>query len=58
MSLGAYVFICGSGAMRDEVRVAFVRIAATEGGMTGPAADAHLTALEKEAYRYRPDVWG
>jgi sulfite reductase alpha subunit-like flavoprotein len=44
--------------MRDEVRVAFVRIAATEGGMTGPAADAHLTALEKEAYRYRPDVWG
>jgi sulfite reductase alpha subunit-like flavoprotein len=56
---GAYVYICGSAAMRDSVRSAFRTVAATAGGMTADAAEAFIKDLESpEVARYRPDVWG
>jgi cytochrome P450/NADPH-cytochrome P450 reductase len=58
LSRGGYVFICGSTALREAVRAAFVRIAGEQGGMTAEAAEAHLTRLEQVEHRYRPDVWG
>jgi cytochrome P450/NADPH-cytochrome P450 reductase len=44
---GAYVYICGSQAMRDAVREAFV----------DALGEARVEELETEN-RYRPDLWG
>ena len=58
LNAGAYVFICGSVAMRSDVRATFARIAVAEGGMSETAAEAWLAHLEQVENRYRPDVWG
>jgi cytochrome P450/NADPH-cytochrome P450 reductase len=58
LNRGGHVFVCGSAAMRDAVRAAFVRIAGAQGGMSEAEADAYLTRLEQVEHRYRPDVWG
>lgn len=55
---GAYVYVCGSQAMRDDVRAAFVDVFAHHGKMPATVADQFLTDLEKSENRYRPDVWG
>ncbi len=55
---GAYVYVCGSQAMRDGVRDAVVDIVAEHGGMPREHAGAFLDELETKEQRYRPDVWG
>jgi cytochrome P450/NADPH-cytochrome P450 reductase len=55
---GGYVYICGSQAMRDGVRDAFVDIVAEKKSMPREHAEAYLEALETKENRYRPDVWG
>jgi sulfite reductase alpha subunit-like flavoprotein len=52
------VYVCGSQAMRDDVRSAFVTVFAAHGAMTPQAAEACMVKLETEENRYRPDVWG
>jgi cytochrome P450/NADPH-cytochrome P450 reductase len=54
---GAYIYVCGSQTMRDDVRTAFVEAFAEQGGLTPEAAEAYMARLESEN-RYRPDVWG
>jgi len=54
---GAFIYVCGSQAMRDEVRTAFVTVCAEHGGMTTSDAESYLDELETAANRYRPDVW-
>ncbi len=55
---GAYVYVCGSQAMRDDVRAAFVTVFAEQGSMTDSEAEAYLGQMETTEKRYRPDVWG
>jgi cytochrome P450 / NADPH-cytochrome P450 reductase len=55
---GAYVYVCGSHPMRDDVRAAFVRVFAQQGEMTADAAEAYLVEMETSENRYRPDAWG
>jgi cytochrome P450/NADPH-cytochrome P450 reductase len=55
---GAYVYVCGSQAMREGVRAAFVDIAAKCGAMPSEHAEAWLEQLEMVQKRYRPDLWG
>jgi NADPH-ferrihemoprotein reductase len=55
--VGAYIYVCGSQTMRDDVRTAFVEAFAEQGGLTPEAAEAYMARLESEN-RYRPDVWG
>jgi cytochrome P450/NADPH-cytochrome P450 reductase len=54
---GGYVYVCGSSAVRDAVRVAFVDVVADHGSMPHEHAEAYLHELETAA-RYRPDLWG
>jgi cytochrome P450/NADPH-cytochrome P450 reductase len=54
---GAFIYVCGSQMMRDDVRAALVAVLAEHGGMTQEQADAHLTEMETTEKRYRPDVW-
>jgi sulfite reductase alpha subunit-like flavoprotein len=54
---GAYVYVCGSQAMRDGVRAAFVATFAEQGAVAPSEAEAYLLAMENQT-RYRPDVWG
>ena len=54
---GAFIYVCGSQVMRDDVRAALVAVFAEHGGMTPEEADAHLTEMETTDKRYRPDVW-
>jgi sulfite reductase alpha subunit-like flavoprotein len=54
---GAYIYVCGSQMMRDDVRAAFVRVFTRCGALTPEEADATMSRLEAEN-RYRPDVWG
>ncbi|GAC1519960.1 MAG: bifunctional P-450/NADPH--P450 reductase [Thermoleophilaceae bacterium] len=55
---GAYVYVCGSQAMRYAVRAAFVNTFALHGGLTPEESEAYMTKLETSEDRYRPDVWG
>jgi cytochrome P450/NADPH-cytochrome P450 reductase len=58
LDAGAYVYVCGGQPMRDGVRTAFIDIVAEQGGMPHEHAEAYLEALELQANRYRPDLWG
>lgn len=54
---GGYIYVCGSQAMRDDVRAAFVSAFARAGSLSPEDAEARMRALEADD-RYRPDVWG
>jgi cytochrome P450/NADPH-cytochrome P450 reductase len=58
LEAGAYVYVCGSQAMRDGVREAILDVIAREGGMPREHAEAFLDDLENREDRYRPDLWG
>src|SRR6185312_3309110 len=53
---GAYVYVCGSSAMRADVRSAFVTVVAAFGGVTREQAAEYVARMEAEQ-RYRTDVW-
>jgi sulfite reductase alpha subunit-like flavoprotein len=55
---GGYIYVCGSQAMRDDVRSAFVNVFAKYGSMTPEDAEAYMVKVETMEDRYRPDVWG
>ena len=55
---GGYVYVCGSRAMRDGVRDAFVHIVGEHGEMPLEHAEAYVEELEMSEKRYRPDLWG
>jgi len=55
---GAYVYVCGSQAMRNDVQKAFTQVAQEQGGMSPEAAAAYMQDMEEKEKRYRPDVWG
>jgi len=57
LDAGAYVYVCGSQAMRTDVRRAFVDILSNDGPVRPAQAEEHLQELET-AGRYRPDLWG
>ena len=54
---GAYIYVCGSQAMRDDVRGALAAVFAEHGGLTPDEAEEYLDKLETTDKRYRPDVW-
>ncbi|HZU11899.1 MAG TPA: cytochrome P450 [Chloroflexota bacterium] len=54
---GAYIYVCGSQTMRDDVRAAFVNTFAEQGQLTAGGAEAYMARMEAEN-RYRPDIWG
>lgn len=54
---GAFIYVCGSQTMRDDVRRAFVGTFADHGSLTAEDAEGYMAQLESEE-RYRPDVWG
>ena len=58
LDAGGYVYVCGSQAMREGVRAAFVDVAVEHGSMPSEHADAYLDRLETIEQRYRPDLWG
>ncbi|HEU5216837.1 MAG TPA: cytochrome P450 [Gaiellaceae bacterium] len=58
LEAGGYVYVCGSQAMREGVRDAFVDIVAERGQMPREHAEAFLEELEMTEKRYRPDLWG
>jgi cytochrome P450/NADPH-cytochrome P450 reductase len=58
LDAGGYVYVCGSQAMREGVRAAFVDIVAEHGSMPAEHAEAWLAELETAEHRYRPDLWG
>ncbi len=58
LDAGAYVYVCGSQAMRDGVRDAFVDVVAEHGAMSKEHAETYLLELETIENRYRPDLWG
>jgi sulfite reductase alpha subunit-like flavoprotein len=55
---GGYIYVCGSQAMRDDVRRAFVTVFAEQGGMAPEDAEAYMVQLDTVEHRYHPDVWG
>jgi cytochrome P450/NADPH-cytochrome P450 reductase len=55
---GGFVYVCGSQAMRDGVRDAFVDIVSEHGQVPRERAEAFLENLELSQSRYRPDLWG
>jgi cytochrome P450 / NADPH-cytochrome P450 reductase len=58
LDAGGYVYVCGSQAMREGVRAAFVDIVEQHGSMPREHAEAYLDELETTEQRYRPDLWG
>jgi cytochrome P450/NADPH-cytochrome P450 reductase len=58
LDAGAFVYVCGSQAMREGVREAFVDVVAEHGAMPREHAEAYLDQLELTQRRYRPDLWG
>jgi cytochrome P450/NADPH-cytochrome P450 reductase len=56
LAAAGYVYVCGSQAMRDAVRAAFVDVIAEHGRRPREHAEAYLHELETTA-RYRPDLW-
>jgi len=57
LAAGGYVYVCGSLAVREAVRDAFVDVAAEHGPLPRERASEYLSELERTA-RYRPDLWG
>ena len=57
LEAGGYVYVCGSQAMREGVRDAFVDIVGERGKMPREHAEAFLEELEMTEKRYRPDLW-
>ncbi|HEY6279335.1 MAG TPA: cytochrome P450 [Streptosporangiaceae bacterium] len=57
LATGGYVYVCGSLAVRDGVRDAFIDIAAEHGPLPREQAEAYIDELESTT-RYRPDLWG
>jgi sulfite reductase alpha subunit-like flavoprotein len=58
LGAGGYVYVCGSQAMRDGVREAFIDIVTEYGQMPREHAEAFMEDLEMTEHRYRPDLWG
>jgi sulfite reductase (NADPH) flavoprotein alpha-component len=58
LGAGGYVYVCGSQAMREGVRAAFLDVVAQHGSMPHEHAEARLAELETTEQRYRPDLWG
>jgi len=58
INAGGYVYVCGSQAMRDSVRAAFVDVVGEHGSLPRAHAEALVHDLETTENRYRPDVWG
>jgi NADPH-ferrihemoprotein reductase len=54
---GGYVYVCGSQAMRDGVRAAFVDAVGEHGALPSQHAEALIDQLATTDNRYRPDVW-
>ncbi|MDQ2784198.1 MAG: cytochrome P450 [Chloroflexota bacterium] len=54
---GAYIYVCGSQTVRDDVRASFVTVFADSGSLTTEDAEAYMAQMES-VERYRPDVWG
>ena len=54
---GAYIYVCGSQSMRDDVRTAFVETFENCGSLTASGAEGYMERMETDN-RYRPDVWG
>ena len=57
LEAGGYVYVCGSAAVRAEVRAALADVIASHGALPPERAAAYLDDLETTA-RYRPDLWG
>ena len=57
LQAGTYVYVCGSQAMREGVREAFVEVVGVHGQMPREHAEAFLEQLELTEQRYRPDLW-
>ncbi|HEX8977706.1 MAG TPA: cytochrome P450 [Solirubrobacteraceae bacterium] len=55
---GGYIYVCGSQAMRDSVRGAFVDVVTDHGSRPREQAESFMHELETDKNRYRPDVWG
>jgi sulfite reductase alpha subunit-like flavoprotein len=53
---GAYIYVCGSQSMRDDVRARFVKVLAEHGSLTAEDAEAYMARMDDEG-RYRPDIW-
>lgn len=54
---GAFIYVCGSQQMRNDVQAAFVKCIQDEGKMSAEAAAEYMKKMETDT-RYRPDVWG
>ena len=54
---GAYVYVCGSQTMRDDVRTSLVHTFTLHGSLSLEDAENYMQRLEHQQ-RYRPDVWG
>jgi cytochrome P450 / NADPH-cytochrome P450 reductase len=54
---GGYIYVCGSQAMRNDVRGALVSVFMRHGALPAEAAEAYMRELESSEDRYRPDVW-
>jgi cytochrome P450/NADPH-cytochrome P450 reductase len=57
LAAGGYVYVCGSLAVREAVRDAFIDVAAEQGPLPRERASEYVSELERIA-RYRPDLWG
>ncbi len=57
LAAGGYVYVCGSPAVRDAVRAAFLDVIAEHGSLSPEQAAAYLDELDTTE-RYRPDLWG
>jgi cytochrome P450 / NADPH-cytochrome P450 reductase len=57
LEAGGYVYVCGSQAMREGVREAFVDLVTEHAPMPREHAEAFLSELETAENRYRPDLW-
>jgi cytochrome P450/NADPH-cytochrome P450 reductase len=56
LTAGGYVYVCGSPAVRDAVRAAFVDVVGEQGSLSPEQAEVYLRELDTSA-RYRPDHW-
>jgi len=57
LDAGGYVYVCGSQAMRDGVRRAFIDVVAEQASLSDEHAEAYVDEMERQK-RYRPDLWG
>ena len=56
LGVGGYVYVCGSPAVRESVRAAFVDVVAEHGSLLRRHAEVFLNELDTTA-RYRSDLW-